>query len=74
MTDYEWEPGRLPRTPTPKSLGGSRYRRGPIADYLALEFPRESVAWVMNVLPVGKRVQLKRERSKASKGRKRRSD
>jgi len=48
MTEYEWEVGRIPRAPDAKGLGGFRSRRSAIAEYVALEFPRESVAWVVN--------------------------
>jgi hypothetical protein len=48
MTEYEWEVGRVPRAPDARGLGGHRSRKGPVAEYAALEFPRESVAWVLN--------------------------
>ncbi len=51
MTEYEWEVGRYPRAPEARVLGGHRVRKGPIAEYVALEFPRESVAWVANSAP-----------------------
>jgi len=51
MTEYEWEIGRTPRMPDVKGLGGFRFRRGPVAEYVALEFPRESVAWVVKTAP-----------------------
>jgi hypothetical protein len=48
MTEYEWEVGRVPRAPVAKSLGGSHPRRNPLAEYVALEFPRESITWVVS--------------------------
>jgi hypothetical protein len=48
MVEYEWEVGRLPRAPSTRSLAVSRLRRSEIAQYAALEFPREGVAWVVN--------------------------
>jgi len=51
MTEYEWEVGRIPRAPDARDLGGFRSRRGPIAEYVALEFPLESVTWVVNSEP-----------------------
>jgi hypothetical protein len=51
MTEYEWEVGRIPRAPDGRGLGGFRSRKGPIAEYAALEFPRESVAWVLKAEP-----------------------
>lgn len=46
MTEYEWEVRRVPKAPigrVPLVLHG---RRHPISEYVALEFPRESVTWV----------------------------
>jgi hypothetical protein len=48
MVEYEWEVGRLPRAPSARSLAVSRFRRSAVAQYAALEFPREGVAWVVN--------------------------
>jgi hypothetical protein len=48
MVEYEWELGRLPRAPYARNFGVSRPRRSAIAEYIALEFPREEVAWVVN--------------------------
>ncbi|MGP8072286.1 MAG: hypothetical protein ACLPZM_04055 [Thermoplasmata archaeon] len=47
MSELEWE---LRRIPTPSALrapGISPPRRGAVAEFAALEFPRESVAWVV---------------------------
>jgi hypothetical protein len=47
MTEYEWEIRRIPRAPDVRHLVGHyHHRKGPIAEYAALEFPRESVTWV----------------------------
>jgi len=51
MSEYEWEIGRFPRAPDGRILGGHRSRNGPVAEYVALEFPRESVTWVANPVP-----------------------
>jgi hypothetical protein len=48
MTEYEWEIGRLPRANDPRHRGVFRDRRSAVAEYVALEFPREGVAWVVN--------------------------
>lgn len=48
MTEYEWEIGRVPRAPYARGPEGPPARKGPIADYVALEFPRESYHWVLN--------------------------
>lgn len=47
MTDYEWEIGRFPKAPDSRWLRESRSRKDPIAEYVALEFPRESIHWVV---------------------------
>ena len=47
MTENEWEPGRYPR-PRPGGLSaGWSMRPDPLAEYVALEVPRESVAWLL---------------------------
>jgi hypothetical protein len=46
MTEYEWETERLPKAPDARWLPGYRPRKGPLAEYALLEFPRESVTWV----------------------------
>ena len=48
MSEYEWEAGRLPKPMYGRTVSGVHQRRHPIADYIALEFPRESVTWVTN--------------------------
>lgn len=47
MTDYEWEVGRFPKSPDANWLRVSRARKGPVAEYVAMEFPGESVHWVI---------------------------
>ncbi|MGP8016467.1 MAG: hypothetical protein ACLQNF_00210 [Thermoplasmata archaeon] len=51
MAEYEWEVRRVPRATDVRSLGGFHVRKGPVAEYAALEFPRESVTWVGNTEP-----------------------
>jgi len=46
MTENEWETPRIPRANAVYSFGPTRRRLGPIDHYIALECPRESVAWV----------------------------
>ncbi len=53
MTEYEWEVGRIPRGPDAGLFGARRPRKEPIAEYVALEFPRESVTWVVTIEPRG---------------------
>jgi hypothetical protein len=62
MTDYEWEVGRMPRPRDERGPGGHHHRKGPVAEYAALEFPRESVTWVVNS-------KHERERERPEKGR-----
>ena len=47
MSDYEWEERRTPRTNRPGILGLYRPRAREIAEFVALEHPRESVGWVL---------------------------
>ena len=47
MSEEEWEPVRVPRTPVRPPHGASRKDRDGIERYAALEFPRESVAWLL---------------------------
>jgi hypothetical protein len=51
MVEYEWEVRRVPRAPEVRGPGGTRLRKGPAAEYAALEFPGESVAWVVQRAP-----------------------
>jgi hypothetical protein len=48
MVEYEWEVRRIPKAPDARSFGVFRLRRSAITEYVALEFPREAVAWVVN--------------------------
>jgi hypothetical protein len=47
MADYEWEVRRVPRAADLNMLERSRLRRSPVGEYAALEFPRESLTWVV---------------------------
>jgi hypothetical protein len=47
MSEHEWETPRIPRANSGFSVGSPRRRLGPIDHYIALECPRESVAWVL---------------------------
>ena len=47
MSEYEWETRRVPRTTRPEMWGANRPRAREVAEFLALEHPRESVAWVL---------------------------
>jgi hypothetical protein len=51
MTEHEWEKPRIPRANASYSIGPPRRRLGPIDHYIALECPRESVAWVTKSHP-----------------------
>ncbi len=46
MSDYEWDPPRLPRPNDHRPVGAVRHRSSPVAVYASLEHPRESLAWV----------------------------
>ena len=47
MSDYEWEARRVPRTTRPEPWSAVRPRAREVAEFLALEHPREHVAWVL---------------------------
>ena len=47
MSENEWEPSRLPRRTLPALALPGRPASPPIAEYLALEFPRESATWLV---------------------------
>jgi hypothetical protein len=51
MPEYEWEANRFPRPAKVAGVGGFRFGWGPVAEYAALEFPRESLAWVVKLEP-----------------------
>jgi len=47
MLEHEFETRRLPRPPRPASLVDRPRRPEAIARYASLEFPRESVGWLL---------------------------
>jgi hypothetical protein len=47
MSEYEWETPRVPRVKGGSGGGLSPRASRPIDHYVALEFPRESAAWVL---------------------------
>ncbi len=47
MTEYEWDAPRVPRARLPRSPDSLRPETSPVAEYVALEFPRESVTWLL---------------------------
>lgn len=47
MSDYEWEGERIPRVRGVWEAGHRPSRRSSIGEFVALEFPRESAAWVV---------------------------
>jgi hypothetical protein len=49
MTEYEWERARVPAPARPPALGAARPRPPPVAEYVALEYPRESVTWFLHL-------------------------
>ena len=67
MSEYEWEVRRVPRVRDERGLGGHRHRSGPIAEFAALEFPRESITWVMNTRHGLEAARSPTNRSKATK-------
>lgn len=51
MTDYDWETGRVatPTVPLRARLGRPGLRS--IEEFAALEYPRESVSWILRTAP-----------------------
>jgi len=47
MTDYEWEPRRVPRPARTDYLANYHPRHRAVAEFVALEHPREHVGWVL---------------------------
>ncbi len=47
MSDLDWEPRRVPIERAGAGDGPARRRAGPVGQYVGLEFPRESVTWVV---------------------------
>jgi hypothetical protein len=47
MTEYEWEPRRVPRPNSPQFLADHHRRAREVAEFLALEHPREHVGWIL---------------------------
>ena len=55
MSEYEWEPRRVPRPSRAEIHGSYQRRTHEIAQFVALEHPRESVAWVLRAGSPAKR-------------------
>lgn len=51
MSEYDWETGRAPRPTSAEFLATLRPHHRAIAEYAALEHPRESLAWVLKRRP-----------------------
>jgi len=49
MSDYEWEPRRVPRPPKAELLANYRPHYRAVAEFAALEHPRESVGWILKL-------------------------
>ena len=49
MSDYEWEPRRVPRPPKAELLANYRPHYRAVAEFAALEHPRESVGWILRL-------------------------
>lgn len=47
MTEYEWETRRVPKAFDARAIWQHRSRNARVAEYVALEFPRETVASVV---------------------------
>jgi len=48
MSEYEWEAGRFPPARDPRGIVRQFHGHRAIAEYGALEYPRESVTWIAN--------------------------
>jgi hypothetical protein len=51
MTEYEWETRRIPRPPTAELLANYRPHYRAVAEFAALEHPREHVGWILKHRP-----------------------
>ena len=69
MSEYEWEARRVPRTNRPEPWSAYRPRAREVAEFLALEHPREHVAWVLKLHAQKLPTTVKPERPPASKPR-----
>ena len=49
MTEYEWERARVPTPARPPAPEAARTRPAAVAEYVALEYPRESVTWFLHL-------------------------
>jgi len=47
MTEYEWEPRRVPRLAPNPFFANHRIRVRDVSAFVSLEHPRESIAWVL---------------------------
>lgn len=48
MSEFEWESRRVPKARVGAGYGLFHLRLGPVGEYVSLEFPRESVSWVLD--------------------------
>ena len=67
MTDYEWEVGRMPKPRDERGPGGHHHRKGAVAVYAALEFPRESITWIVKSKHDSERERPEKGRSAGAK-------
>jgi len=51
MTEYEWEVRRVPRARTPGTIAVREPRPSALRTYVDLEFPRESLTWLLGSRP-----------------------
>ena len=47
MTEYEWEVSRVPKRRNEGIIGHHRPQPSSVGEYVSLEFPRETSAWVL---------------------------
>ena len=47
MTEYEWEPRRVPRTTRSEFLATYHPHLRDVTEFARLEHPRESVGWIL---------------------------
>lgn len=51
MTEYEWESGPSPRPTKAEFRANTSTRQREVAEFAALEHPREHIGWVLKQRP-----------------------
>ena len=69
MTEYEWETRRVARPTRPEFIASHHHRSTrEVAEFAALEHPRESVGWILRQHAQAKELWPTRGRARPTKG------